>query len=737
VAYSILSTVTHYEQDIVLARQRTRQIASALGFDAQDQTRLATAVSELARNAFTYAGGGNVEFCLEGQTAPQVLLIRISDRGKGIAHLKEILDGSYRSRSGMGLGIAGARRLVDQCDILTEAKRGTTILLKKLLPQRAPLVTTARLKDLSDKLTTYVGQNPFDEVKQQNQELLRALSELRERQDELSRVNRELEDTNRGVVALYAELDEKAGHLRRADEIKTSFLSHMSHEFRTPLNSILALSELLLDGADGELTDEQEKQVGFIRKGANSLLELVNDLLDLAKIEAGKTEVHPIEFSVTTLFSALRGMLRPLLAGQRVNLVFEEPEQQSLLYTDENKVSQILRNFISNALKFTEQGEIRVKAEFHETDRMVEFSVADTGIGIALEDQAKIFEEFIQIVNPVQRKVRGTGLGLPLCKKLAVLLGGHIELTSELEVGSTFSITIPCQYATPKEDGADQIASDNWIVDETRIPVLVVDDEPELQLVYEKFLRDSPFQILSAASIRQARIAMQQVRPRAIILDILLRGEDSWVWLSEIKADDATKDIPVIIVSTVEDQAKGLALGADAYCLKPLDRAALTDQLTRLIDVEYRGAHGRIGSDDTARLRVEIIDDDPAARYVIGKLLKARRLVVDEASDGMDGICIAKERNPDLILLDLNMPGMTGLEVLDHLKADSATQAIPVAIVTSASISESEQRRLEAKSFAIVNKSELSEERLARLLDVAQGESVAKSAALTDVEVPL
>jgi Signal transduction histidine kinase len=195
------------------------------------------------------------------------------------------------------------------------------------------------------------------------------LSDARERQEELSRVNQELADTNRGVVALYAELDERASHLRRADEIKTRFLSDMSHEFRTPLSSILALSGLLLDRADGELTAEQEKQVGFIRRSAEGLLDLVNDLLDLAKIEAGKVEVRPTEFSVAGLFSAVRGMLRPLLMAQTVNLVFEEPEAKAALYNDESKVSQILRNFISNALKFTDRGEIRVKAELNKDRR--------------------------------------------------------------------------------------------------------------------------------------------------------------------------------------------------------------------------------------------------------------------------------------------------------------------------------------------------------------------------------
>ena len=209
---------------------------------------------------------------------------------------------------------------MDQCDVRTEPGKGTTVCLKKLLPKRARLFTATELQYLVDALTRQSPQNAQEEVRQQNHELLKTLDELRARQEDLVRVNQELEDTNRGVVALYAELDEKAEHLRRADQMKTGFLSNMSHEFRTPVSSILALRRFSLSGRTASFTDEQDKQVRFIRKGAESLLELVNDLLDLAKIEAGKVVVRPVEFDIKNMFSALRGMLKPLLATTSVNL---------------------------------------------------------------------------------------------------------------------------------------------------------------------------------------------------------------------------------------------------------------------------------------------------------------------------------------------------------------------------------------------------------------------------------
>jgi len=726
-AYAITSVLIQQEPDVVAARQRTRQIASALGFDSQDQTRLATAVSELARNAYGYAGGGKIEFMIEGQTTPQVMLIRVSDKGPGIVNLAAILEGRYRSSTGMGLGIIGARRLVDQCDIQTAPKQGTAVVLKKMLPHRAPLVTTARLNEIVGTLAVQRPENAFDEVRRQNQELLQALSDARERQEELSRVNQELADTNRGVVALYAELDERASHLRRADELKTRFLSDMSHEFRTPLSSILALSGLLLDRADGELTAEQEKQVGFIRRSAEGLLDLVNDLLDLAKIEAGKVEVRPTEFSVAGLFSAVRGMLRPLLMAQTVSLVFEEPETKAALYSDESKVSQILRNFISNALKFTDRGEIRVKAELNKDQSTVTFSVADTGLGIALEDQERIFEEFTQVENPVQRKVKGTGLGLPLCRKLATLLGGKIDLVSQVGVGSTFSLTIPLQYVAASEaEPTDNAPPQRWEWDETRLPVLVLDDEPATRLIYEKYLRESAFQVLSAGNLREARDALRQVRPCAIILDIALRGEESWNWLAELKADCGTREIPIIIATAVEDRGKGLTLGADAYCVKPLTREVLIEQLERVSDPEFRAAPANLESVPSAR--VMIIDDEPAARYVLTKLLSHKACSVQEAVNGTEGIRLAKETMPNLIFLDLKMPDVSGFDVLDRIKTDPATQPIPVAVVTSATLTDVDRRRLEAQTCAIMNKTELSRERVEQVLEKIQTESVVPSA---------
>jgi signal transduction histidine kinase len=268
-----------------------------------------------------------------------------------------------------------------------------------------------------------------------------ALAQSRREVDEL---RAELEETNRGVVALYAELDAQAEQLQKATELKSRFLAYMSHEFRTPISAIRSIARLLSDRVDGPLTPEQEKQVGFVDTTATELAEMVDDLLDLAKIEAGRVDISPAWFEMVDLFSALRGMFRPVLHNPDTALIFEEPEGLPKLYTDDRKLSQILRNFISNALKFTPHGEVRVTA-MRVGEDAVRFSVSDTGIGIAPEHHSAVFDDFSQVDSPVQKRLRGTGLGLSLSRQLAVLLGGRVEMASELGKGSVFSVTLPVQ----------------------------------------------------------------------------------------------------------------------------------------------------------------------------------------------------------------------------------------------------------------------------------------------------
>ena len=270
-------------------------------------------------------------------------------------------------------------------------------------------------------------------------------------QRETTALREELDETNQGVLALYAELDTQAEELRQASDLKSRFLSYMSHEFRTPLGSILSINSLLADELDGPLSPEQHKQVTFVSTAARELSDMVDDLLDLAKIEAGRISISPAWFDMFDLFSALRGMFRPIVDASAVDLIFEEPLGLPRLYTDDKKLGQILRNFISNSLKFTTRGEVRVSARLEGEDK-VRFAVSDTGIGIAAELHDTLFEDFSQVDSPLQKRLRGTGLGLSLCKRFAALLGGEVGVDSTPGVGSTFFVIIPLAIALENVD---------------------------------------------------------------------------------------------------------------------------------------------------------------------------------------------------------------------------------------------------------------------------------------------
>jgi len=686
------------ERDVVVGRQRARRLAELLGFDQREQTRIATAVSEIARNAYAYAGGGRIEFNVEGDSRPQLFVVRVADTGRGIRNLDRVMSGEYRSPTGMGLGMIGSKRLMDAFDV-ESSERGTVVTMRKLLPRGVPFVTLATAKLIVDAVTRDSSFDPLAALRQQNAELMRTLEDLRRRQDELQRLNAEMEDTNRGVVALYAELDERADHLRRADELKTRFLSNMSHEFRTPLNSILALSRILLDRMDGPLTGEQERQLSFIRKAAEDLSELVNDLLDLAKVEAGKIVIRPAECSLEKLFGALRGMLRPLLVNPSVTLVFEEAADLPTITTDEAKVSQIVRNFISNALKFTEQGEVRVSARLMPDGASVAIAVTDTGVGIARADQDAIFEEFAQVEHQVQRRVKGTGLGLPLARRLAHLLGGRITLDSELGVGSRFTLVLPLVFSPPAEaapaDGGRRQLVD-WEPDPSRVAVLVVNATRADAMTYQELLRGTLFQIFAAGSAVEATRLLVRLRPRVVLLHLDVEDEAAWELLARLKqSDDSGDAIPVLAIVREEDGDKALALGADRCLTAVPGRDVLLEAL--------RG----LGRGPTAR-RVLVIDDDVVGRYLIKTFLRDTSCVVSEATGGREGLEAARRERPDLIFCDLYMPDMGGLEVLSQLRADPTTQDIPVVLNTAKSLTPEERTELESHGAAVLLKDRFS-----------------------------
>jgi signal transduction histidine kinase/DNA-binding response OmpR family regulator len=676
--FPLLAIPLRYDRHVVQARQRTRDLAAALGFEHQDQIRLATATSELARNAFRYAGGGTVSFCVKG-ASPQIFVISVSDQGGGIPHLSDVLDGVYVSKTGLGMGIVGTRRLMDHFAIDTTS-RGTQVECGRCLPSTAPVVSAAVVKSISAALALGSAADPFDEIERQNQELLKTLADLKEKQEQLTNLNQELEDTNRGVVALYAELEQHADDLRRVSDLKTSFLSNLSHEFRTPLNSIGSLSRLLLAHTDGDLSAEQEKQVSFIQRSAAELSELVNDLLDLAKVEAGRVDIKPRRFDVDDFFGGLRGMLRPLLAGNQVDLLFEASPDLPTLFTDEGKVSQVLRNLISNALKFTKKGHILVTAEQPAAGWTV-FRVADTGIGIATENWERIFEEFVQIEGELQSQVKGTGLGLPLSRKLAELLGGTLRVESVAGVGSTFVLQIQTEFGTSMPAvRLPQIQSSEGSL------ILFIEDNPETSFVHESALRNTTYKGAFVANLPDARIAMRKITPDLVILDRVLDEKDSLLYIAELRSQGYPG--PILVVSVMDDPKSAMDAGATFFLAKPVPPFTLLNTIRELID-------GRPSK------TVLLVDDDEVTRYLVGGTLARAGFRIVEAHGGREALRLIQSESPDAIVLDIAMPDMTGFEVLREIRELGLAPSAPVVIHSSLELCEQEKTLL-AKSNAFI-----------------------------------
>ena len=683
---SVLKLRLQHERHVVHARQRAREIAEMLGFDRQDQVRLATATSELARNAFRYARDGTVEFAVAGLEygAPsQSLVIRVQDTGPGIANVDEVLSGRYQSKTGMGMGLVGTRRLMDAFALHSGAG-GTTVTVRKTVPRGPVPLQAEKLRTIAATLAKS-DADPLQEVERQNQELMRTLADLREKQEQLAQVNSELEDTNRGVVALYAELEQNAADLRRVSDLKTSFLSNLSHEFRTPLNSILALCQILSDRADGDLTGEQEKQVGYIRRSAADLSEMVNDLLDLAKVEAGKTDIRPASFTVADLFAALRGMLRNVLHTSSVDLVFTAPESLPAMFTDEQKTSQILRNLISNALKFTEKGQVHVSAAA-EGEQIV-FRVADTGIGIAEGDWERIFEEFVQIGGEIQSRVRGTGLGLPLSRNLATLLGGALAVESSSSAGTTFRANIPARYVEHVDAPAEMTDRRDG-----RPVLLVVEDNMETRYIHQAALQAENISLQFARNLQEARVLADRAMPAALLLDRILEGADSLSFIEELRSTGFTG--PTIVTSVNPDGVMPLQAGADAFLAKPIGAGMLAETLRRVMAAP-------------AQAVALLVDDDEINRYVLREALLPLRFRVVEARSGREALALLRSQTFAVIVLDQSMPGLTGIETLRELRGGDVQPEIPAILHTSKELTEAELRAMKHAGAVLLPKQAL------------------------------
>jgi signal transduction histidine kinase len=544
-------------EDVFALRQAGRAALAALGCDDADQVRFVTALSELGREAL--AGGATATFSLEDES----LVVEI-------AHFPR--EGAAAGSHGVG-GLAAARRLVG--DLTVHDGESPNVVTVRLA-HRSARSTRVAPKALRTAIVRTAAPHPLDELRLENRDLIATLERLEAKQGELVRLNAELEETNRGVmamygqlsdeleetnrgvVALYAELDDKTVQLNDANNAKSRFLANVSHELRGPVNSVLALTRLLLDPASETVTEDQRKQLTLVRGAASELLRLVNDLLDLAKAESGRLDPDVTDVDLAAIFSELRGSLRPL-ARPGVTLHVDPPDVP-VLESDATLLRQVLRNLLTNALKFTPRGSVRLRAVAVE-EHSVELRVSDTGIGIGPADHARIFEEFYQVRGPLQAEQKGTGLGLPYARRVTQTLGGQLRLESEPERGSTFIVTLPLRWqallAAKRSPARRAHAS---IVG----TVLIVDDDAGFRTALRGMLQDDAVNVLEARGGAEGLDLMRTAKPDLAFLDLRMPDMDGADVLAVMNGDPALRRIPVVIVTSSDLTAARTTLGGAA-----------------------------------------------------------------------------------------------------------------------------------------------------------------------------
>lgn len=480
--------------------------------------------------------------------------------------------------------------------------------------------------------------------------------------------------------------------LRAASAAKSDFLASMSHELRTPLNAIIGFSDLMVaDAGDARTVTVPREWVDHIRNGGMHLVGLINDVLDLAKVEAGRLElaIVPVELGLAVAES-IAG-LRPLADRKALRVTADiEPVVVSV---DAGRLRQILYNLLSNAIKYTGVGgSIRVTASLDGAE--VRLAVADTGVGIDPEHRAQVFEEFRQVGDHAGR-VEGTGLGLALTKRLVEAHGGRMELESELGRGSTFTVILPV---------GDTAAPPAPVRPTTTAPalgrprILAIEDDPSSVRLLQAYLADAGYDVVVAADGETGLAMARSDPPAAIVLDILLPRIDGWEVLRRLKSDPAVRDVPVVIVTVVDERNVGLALGAVDYFVKPIERDALIARL---------GRHAFTTKVQTQSVQVLAIDDDPAALAVIDAALSPLGFRVRTAASGADGLEMASQIRPDLVICDLLMPGIDGFGVVRQLKANPATASTPILIVTAHELTEAEKQVLNGRVLGVIAKGDL------------------------------
>lgn len=545
------------------------------------------------------------------------------------------------------------------------------------------------------------------ELEEANQELHAQTEELQSQSEELRQTSDELQEQNQ-------ELEVQRLQVEEASRLKSEFLSNMSHELRTPLNSVMALSNVLIMQAKDKLSEDEVNYLEIIVRNGKNLLALINDILDLSKIEAGRMDVRPKLFPISSSIETIMERLEPIAEKKGIKLNQEIPDDLPQVESDENRVHQILQNLTDNAVKFTAEGDVTVSAR-SDADNIY-IKIADTGIGISQKDLPHIFEEFRQVDGTSARSYEGTGLGLAIAYNSVMMLGGNISVQSALGKGSTFTLTLPFRWRglVPISEPVD-LGPPPMEVESARKTILVVDDEPDVLTIIYDYLSGEGYNIITTTSGKEAVGLAQRHHPFAITLDVIMPEMDGWEVLQQLRQTPDTKDIPVIIVSVSDDKSTGIALGAVGYISKPVNRDLLiaeinkiggpspysivvTDDKEVLAGIERR----KKGSRDRGREafnRILLVEDSEAAVIQVKTVLEDAGYVVDVVRGGQEALDYMSHIIPDGIILDLMMPEVDGFQVLEKMRSDEDTAKIPVLVLTARDLTPEDLGRLSANNI--------------------------------------
>jgi signal transduction histidine kinase/DNA-binding response OmpR family regulator len=564
----------------------------------------------------------------------------------------------------------------------------------------------------SGDLSTEIPVHSEDEVgllaasfNQMARALRRNIDEKDRYANELRQLNVELEDKvkerTRELEVANQELQQANLKIKEADRLKSEFLANMSHELRTPMNAIIGFTRLVRRKAANVLPARQSENLEKVEMSANQLLALINDILDLSKIEAGKMSVNIMPFDLQSLVSACFATVEPMVKAGRVSLIKQLPESLPVLLSDQDKLKQIIINLLSNALKFTEKGEVKVTAALE--NGSLKIAVSDTGIGIPSDAMQYIFDEFRQVDGSSTRKHGGTGLGLSITKKLTELLGGTIDVSSIEGEGSTFTVTLPLRKKLDEITG-EAVRAEEKMPAPAEIRgkkvLLAIDDDPNVLLLLRGNLEDEGYYVMGALSGEEGIRKAREMKPFAITLDILMPEKDGWGVLGDLKDDPETRDIPIIVLSIIDNRELGFTLGAFDYLVKPFDKETVLSALQRIPSAPTK--------------RVLVVDDEPSAVDLISQLLLDEGYHVTGALSGREALRILETEPQDIILLDLLMPEMDGFEVIQRVKANDEWREIPMVVVTAKDLTDEDCEFLRKSVDTIIRKSGLDSENLVR-----------------------